>query len=68
MGGNTLEDQWKPIETAPENKRVIVWRGDHKSVAFATGFNKWIGHPSLSYTHWMPIPKPPKGETHRDPQ
>jgi hypothetical protein len=63
--------EWQPIETAPKDKTILLWRSTYgKPVAghvlagdlwgaFTPGvpmlFQKHIETP----THWMPLPPPP---------
>jgi len=56
-------DPWQPIETAPKDAKALYGYWDH--------FNNWCTHlftgshePSIyGYTHWQPLPEPPKNET-----
>ncbi len=64
--------QWKEIDTAPRNKRVLLWSGQeiyagHWSKHIETNDEAWIvaqwgdGDQALvKATHWMPLPEPPK--------
>ena len=73
-------NEWQPIETAPNNKSILVyarwdWDGmDRPSdeyeavVAWSEGGSFWseTNNPytdkAYKPTHWMPLPKPPKGK------
>lgn len=63
---------WRPIETAPKDKRVLVWSGQELYAARwaknpYTNDEAWIvaewgedGDQALVRpTHWMPLPEPP---------
>lgn len=55
--------EWQPIETVPRDGReVLVYRDDSRKVVIAGNFAHWLGNKHLAYTHWMPLPEPPKGE------
>ena len=54
---------WKPIETAPFYRKVIVWNASSKTVEISRVHKQYIGHPEYALTHWMPLPEPPKGAT-----
>jgi hypothetical protein len=57
---------WQPIETAPRDKRVLLFHRylsiDHIGVGFWDGsagcFNAY-GFGYCRPTHWMPLPAPP---------
>lgn len=52
---------WQPIETAPENERVLVLRGRWVEVGmFSTTYDEWV--PLANPTHWMPLPEPITGQ------
>ena len=52
-----LENPWQPIETAPENTRLIVL-GRRTTTCFIDFVHK---EPQYDfYSHWMPLPKPPE--------
>ena len=66
------EHEWHPIETAPHDKRVMVWSGQETYCAHwaqnpMTGDEAWIvaewgtdGDQALvKPTHWRPLPLPP---------
>lgn len=68
----TAERDWLPIETAPHDKRVMVWSGQEMYCAHwaqnpMTGDEAWIvaewgndGDQALvKPTHWQPPPAPP---------
>lgn len=67
--------QWRPIETAPRDQRVLVWSGAELYAAHwaknpFTDDEAWIiaewgdkGEQALVRpTHWMPLPLPPAPE------
>jgi hypothetical protein len=66
--------KWQPIETAPKDKRVLVWTGQEIYAAqwaknvFTSDeawlIVRWEGYDILSRnaTHWMPLPDPPEDE------
>lgn len=43
---NTRADQWQPIETAPHDKRVLVWSGHEIYAA------NWVKHPITGDEAW----------------
>lgn len=51
---------WQPIETAPKDRLYLAYHP-----TYANKF--WIvGYPEQScndFTHWMPLPQPPTGES-----
>jgi hypothetical protein len=56
---------WRPIETAPENKLVLVWDYGSIQIALRSG-GKWIGQwksgpPPTTPTLWLPLPPCPEG-------
>jgi len=65
------EDPWQPIETAPRDgtEILVCMEGDKDSVCIVEYFSfNWV-YPTYEDTgiyreptHWMPIPKPHKGE------
>ena len=71
-GPKPNSDMWQPIETAPHDKRVLVWSGQEFYAAHwaknpFTDDEAWIvaewgaeGEQALVRpTHWMPLPMPP---------
>ena len=71
---------WKPIETAPKDKRLLVWSGQemycaHWAQNWQTGDEAWIvaawgdeGDQALVRpSHWMPLPEPPNAKVHGRP-
>lgn len=68
----SAEMEWKPMDTAPHDKRVMVWSGQEMYCAHwaqnpMTGDEAWIvaelgteGDQALvKPTHWRPLPLPP---------
>ena len=62
--------EWRPIETAPRDKRVLiansdseVWLATLRRVGPRAGI-RWehagLGRVMFIPTHWMPLPPPPK--------
>ena len=54
-------NEWKPIITAPEDEHILVF-DDYVKISRCRKFDDevlWVG--SVRPTHWMPLPKPPKG-------
>lgn len=50
--------EWMSIETAPKDKLILLWDGEHTIGAWIDG--EW--QPCLTEqqpTHWMPLPEPP---------
>ena len=67
------EIEWHPMETAPHDRRLMVWSGQEMYCAHwaqnpMTGDEAWIvaewgtdGDQALvKPTHWRPLPLPPK--------
>ena len=65
--------EWQPIETAPRDKRVLIWSGQEmycahwsrnpmtRDVAWSVAEWGTEGEQALvKATHWMPLPEPPK--------
>ena len=64
---------WRPIETAPKDGKVIVCTHPSKTIEYrpraafwyvarGTGAEGWksvSNHAWLNPTHWMPLPAPP---------
>ncbi len=60
--------EWQPIETAPKDRRILLWNGDFiASGAYEGGvIDGFIMHRDVDDdwsidepTHWMPLPAPP---------
>jgi len=59
---------WQPIETAPQDRRVMVWKeatgiyisefedGEWPMHGWGRRGGVWYPRP----THWMPLPEPPR--------
>jgi hypothetical protein len=70
--GPEANSGWRPIETAPNNERLLLWDG----FTVFEGFNSWsiAGGKRRDFwvtaglferpwtTHWMPLPPPPMKE------
>lgn len=63
-------EQWKPIETAPKNNRILVLQSCNGLIAVAH-WDDWNEHWSTGggcmnfiagVTHWMPLPAAPTTE------
>lgn len=65
-------NEWKPIETAPDNvvvmtKRDDPWGGERNVQPLKKDRDLWWFEDGSMYvyyspTHWKPLPEPPKGE------
>lgn len=51
---------WKDIETAPEDKTDILACSTTGRIYIINFDGKWHNMPDLDFTHWMPLPEPPK--------
>jgi hypothetical protein len=59
---------WQPIDTAPKDKRVLIYDGECVYIASyeydsEMEINAWIESDNFwisNVTHWMPLPEPPK--------
>ena len=67
------ERRWQPIETAPDDRKVLLageWQSDQWEITvgeFSTGRWPFVGlrgRPS----HWMPLPEPPGKESENGPR
>ena len=64
---NRRADDWQPIETAPEDRLVMVWaspRDDLPGFVTIAQWNEWAGwcvDELRDTTHWRPLPKGPGG-------
>lgn len=58
-----VQQQWQPIETAPDATLVLVYRrhGAVKPAVAIRNVNEWrtIEGLIVTPTHWMPLPQPP---------
>ena len=56
------EREWQPIETAPDDKLVLVFSKGYCLVTKRYSLSReWLGMRPHEYpTHWMPLPEPPK--------
>ena len=52
--------EWQPIETAPMHGTFLIFVAPH--IVSASRFRMaWMSRgESLTPTHWMPLPEPPK--------
>jgi hypothetical protein len=71
-----MTGEWQPIETAPKRSDFLaygsyLYPGDTEEttyimIAALTGVRDWPfetsegQHPANFFTHWMPLPDPPK--------
>lgn len=76
IGCLTMDDQdWKPIKTAPHDKRILIWSGQEIYCANwvqnpITGDEAWIvadlgvdgDRAIVKATHWRVLPVPPLNE------
>jgi hypothetical protein len=51
----------RPIGTAPQNERVLLWRIDRREWDIGYPDHKRLGHPEYAYSHWLPLPEPVTG-------
>jgi hypothetical protein len=65
---------WQPIETAPKDRRIIVFRPHGTDYIPKVGEDYWSvelgncwahSNSSVQPTHWMPLPDPPAGHVGR---
>lgn len=50
--------EWKPIETAPEDREILVCgAGKMWFARWNTDFEHWEGYFTHEPTHWIPLPK-----------
>ena len=64
--------RWRSIETAPKDGAILAWSPERSmvfQVVWRMENNDWslIGRDGVSrmeYTHWTPIPAPPKETDH----
>lgn len=54
-----LVSEWQPIETAPRGKDVLVLKANGKYAIADWG--RYCEYNGGNFTHWMPLPDPPKG-------
>lgn len=59
--------EWQPIETAPRNVRVLVWRKNEPGyerrrmdVDIYRAGVWWKSRRNMQPTHWQPLPEPPQ--------
>lgn len=60
-------DRWRPIETAPNDESILVYRDDGSTQLVSAGDNDYTWEkprgkrvPGITRpTHWMPLPAPP---------
>ncbi len=51
--------EWKPIDSYPYDKDAIFTNGKQYDIRSYSGYMVENGY--CPYTHWMPLPQPPKG-------
>lgn len=64
--------EWQPIETAPKEIKVLVWRpdegdgihfGHHGVDHYCVGTKTWWkSRRNQQPTHWMHLPEPPEAD------
>lgn len=69
MSKDKTTQEWQPIETAPKSAlfkdeiEILVFRGDFgfetQRIEIESSIN-WKWYKDNGFTHWMPLPKPPK--------
>lgn len=47
---------WQPIETAPKAGRLLLFNG----IVQIDTWGYYTEHNAPGYTHWKPLPEPPK--------
>ena len=57
--------EWQPIQTAPHRKLILLFSqpyGYNRLGEFAVGYvnTEFVNNSEYKYTHWMPLPEPPK--------
>ena len=55
---------WQPIETAPKDRRILLFQGGVWKGGWDECERKWMGAGAGVFivppTHWQPLPTPPK--------
>lgn len=59
-----MMNEWKTIESAPLNTKLIIWGGAAVRFGILDEMGNWRavfhGRIKVKPTHWMPLPLPPK--------
>jgi len=63
---------WHPIDTAPDDVAVLVFKRDGRIPQMATAMRsrgQWwaFGSLPITPTHWMPLPDPPAARPEEPP-
>lgn len=61
---------WQPIETAPKDRRILLFQGGVWKGGWDECERKWMGAGAgvfiVQPTHWMELPTPPAAKQERD--
>lgn len=58
-------NDWQPINTAPTDKKILLWAARSFTRSVGEVYYGYVNvdyqnHPHYKYSHWMPLPEPPK--------